>query len=39
MKIFKAIKNGQVSYHNDVRKAIASNPIVIIQTRGLIVPR
>lgn len=39
MKIFKAIKNGQVSYHNDMKKALKSNPIVITQTRGLIVPR
>lgn len=39
MKVFKAISaNGQVSHHNDLRKALKSNPIVIQQTRGLIVP-
>ena len=40
MKIFKSINaNGQVSHHNNVRKALKSNPIVILQERGLIVPR
>lgn len=39
MKIFKAIKNGQVSYSNSVRKALKSNPQAIFQERGLIVPR
>lgn len=39
MKVFKSINaNGQVSYHTDMRKAMKSNPIVIQQTRGLIVP-
>ena len=38
MKIFKAIKNGQVSHHNSVRKAIKTNPQVIFEQRGLIVP-
>lgn len=39
MKVFKSINaNGQVSHHNSVRKALKSNPIVITQTRGLIVP-
>ena len=39
MKVFKSINvNGQVSYHNDLKKALKSNPIVIQQTRGLIVP-
>ena len=37
MKIFKAIKNGQVSHHNSVRKALKSNPIIVLQERGLIV--
>ena len=37
MKIFKAIKNGQVSHHNNVRKALKSNPQIILQDRGLIV--
>lgn len=40
MKVFKSINaNGLVSHHNSVRKALKSNPIVIQQTRGLIVPR
>lgn len=40
MKVFKSINaNGSVSYSNSVRKALKSNPIVIQQTRGLIVPR
>ena len=40
MKVFKSINaNGLVSYSNSVRKALKSNPIVIQQTRGLIVPR
>lgn len=40
MKVFKSITTtGSVSYTNSVRKALKSNPIVIIQTRGLIVPR
>lgn len=39
MKVFKSINaNDQVSHHNSVRKALKSNPIVIQQTRGLIVP-
>jgi hypothetical protein len=37
MKIFKAIKNGSVSHHNSVRKALKSNPQIILQERGLIV--
>ena len=37
MKIFKAIKGSQVSYHTDVRKAIKTNPQVIFEQRGLIV--
>lgn len=37
MKIFKAIKNGQVLHHNSVRKALKSNPQIILQDRGLIV--
>lgn len=37
MKIFKAIKNGQISHHNNVRKALKSNPQIILQDRGLIV--
>ena len=39
MKIFKCINNSQVSYHNSVRKALKSNPQIILQDRGLIVPR
>lgn len=39
MKIFKAIKNGSVSYHTDVKKAIKTNPQIILQERGLIVKR
>lgn len=38
MKIFKAIKSSQVSYHTDVRKAVKTNPQVIFEQRGLIVP-
>lgn len=38
MKIFKAIKNGLVSYHTGMRKAIKTNPQVIFEQRGLIVP-
>ena len=37
MKIFKAIKGNQVSYHNDMRKALKSNPQIVLQERGLIV--
>ena len=29
--------NGQVSHHNSVRKALKSNPIIVLQERGLIV--
>ena len=40
MKVFKSINaTGQVSYHNDMRKALKSNPIIVLQERGLIVPR
>ena len=40
MKVFKAINvNGQVSHHNSVKKALKSNPIIVLQERGLIVPR
>lgn len=38
MKVFKAIKGNQVSHHNSVRKAIKTNPQVIFEQRGLIVP-
>jgi hypothetical protein len=39
MKVFKSINaNGQVSHHNSVRKAIKTNPQVIFEQRGLIVP-
>lgn len=39
MKVFKAINaNGQVSHHNSVRKALKTNPQVIFEQRGLIVP-
>ena len=37
MKIFKANKGNQVSHHNSVRKALKSNPQIILQDRGLIV--
>ena len=39
MKIFKCVSNSQVSYYNSLRKAIASNPQVIFEQRGLIVRR
>lgn len=40
MKVFKSINaNGSVSYHNDKRTAVKSNPIIVTQERGLIVPR
>lgn len=38
MKIFKTIKGSKVSHHTDLRNAIKTNPTVIIETRGLIVP-
>lgn len=39
MKVFKSITTtGQVSYSNSVRKAIKTNPQVIFEQRGLIVP-
>ena len=38
MKVFKSIHtNGSVSYHNDMRKALKSNPIIVLQEKGLIV--
>ena len=37
MKIFKTIKGSSVSHHNNVRKAIKTNPQVIFEQRGLIV--
>ena len=37
MKIFKYIKDSSVSYSNSVRKALKSNPIIVLQERGLIV--
>ena len=38
MKVFKSINaSGQVSHHNSVRKALKSNPQIILQDRGLIV--
>ena len=37
MKVFKAIKNGQVSHYNSLRKALKSKPQVIFEQRGLIV--
>ena len=39
MKVFKAIKGSQVSHHNSMRKALKSNPQIVLQERGLIVPR
>ena len=39
MKVFKSINaTGQISYSNSVRKALKSNPIIVLQERGLIVP-
>ena len=39
MKVFKSINaNGLVSHHNSVKKALKSNPIIVLQERGLIVP-
>lgn len=39
MKMFKSIHtNGQVSYSKSLRKAIKTNPQVIFEQRGLIVP-
>ena len=38
MKVFKAIKGSQVSHHNSVRKALKSNPQIVLQEKGLIVP-
>lgn len=37
MKIFKCIKDSQVSYSKSLRKAVKSNPQVIFEQRGLIV--
>ena len=37
MKVFKAIKGSQVSYHSDLRKAMKTNPQIVFETRGLIV--
>ena len=37
MKVFKCITNGSVSYHPDARKAVKTNPQIILQDRGLIV--
>ena len=40
MKMFKSINaTGSVSYHNSLRKALKSNPQIVLQERGLIVPR
>ena len=40
MKVFKSISaNDQISHHNSVRKALKSNPQIVLQERGLIVPR
>ena len=39
MKVFKSINaTGQVSHHNSVKKAIKTNPQIIFEQRGLIVP-
>jgi hypothetical protein len=39
MKVFKSINaNGSVSYSKSLRKAIKTNPQVIFEQRGLIVP-
>ena len=38
MKVFKAIKNGQVSYAKSLKEAIKTNPQVVFEQRGLIVP-
>lgn len=37
MKIFKCIKNSQISYYNSLKKAIKTNPQVMFEQRGLIV--
>lgn len=38
MKVFKSITTtGQVSYSKSLRKALKSNPIIVLQERGLIV--
>lgn len=39
MKVFKSIKNGSVSYSKSLRKALKSNPQIVLQERDLIVPR
>ena len=38
MKVFKCIKGSQVSYSKSLRKALKSNPQIVLQERGLIVP-
>lgn len=38
MKILKAIKGKQTSYHNKLKDAIKTNPQIIFEQRGLIVP-
>lgn len=39
MKVFKSIHtNGSVSYSKSLRKALKSNPQIVLQERGLIVP-
>lgn len=37
MKVFKCINGSSVSYSKSLKKAIASNPQIIFQDRGLIV--
>ena len=40
MKVFKSIhKDRSVSYHTDVKKAIKTNPQIILQEKGLIIKR
>lgn len=37
MKVFKCIKGNQVSYSKSLKKAVKTNPQIILQDRGLIV--
>ena len=38
MKVFKAIKGKQTSHHNKLKDAVKTNPQIIFEQRGLIVP-
>lgn len=37
MKVFKCIKDGQVSYSKSLKKTLKTNPQVVFEQRGLIV--